>query len=98
MPSGTELSVGYFQITTGKFAGQQQVYVALMDTSSYTCTSTPPGPAGPPDGSQLLYGDPSPAPRVLINKCRNGKLLPRDVDHAPGTRGPAPVIPDATST
>jgi hypothetical protein len=54
MPAGTELSFGDFQLGT-----QQQVSFALIDTSSYTCTSTPPGPAGPPDGSQLLYGGPA---------------------------------------
>ena len=73
MPAGTELSFGYFQLTSGG----QQVSFALIDTSSYSCTSTPPGPAGPPDGSQLLYGDArARARRVLINKCRNGPLLP----------------------
>jgi hypothetical protein len=57
MPAGTELSIGYFQLTRG----EQQASFALIDTSSYSCTSTPPGPAGPPDGSQLLYGGPGPA-------------------------------------
>ncbi len=57
LPAGTELSFGYFQITGG--AGQ--VSLALMDTSSYSCTSTPPGPAGPASGSQLVYGGPGPA-------------------------------------
>ena len=52
MPAGTELSIGYFQLTRG----EQQASFALIDTNSYSCTSTPPGPAGPPDGSQLLYG------------------------------------------
>ncbi|HLK73701.1 MAG TPA: hypothetical protein VKU77_08670 [Streptosporangiaceae bacterium] len=52
MPAGTELSFGDFQLT----AGEQQAAFALIDTSSYTCTSTPPGPAGPPGGAQLLYG------------------------------------------
>ena len=56
MPAGTELSFGYFQLT----GGGQQASFALIDTSSYSCTSTPPGPAGPPDGSQLLYGGPGP--------------------------------------
>jgi hypothetical protein len=54
MPAGAELSFGDFQLGT-----QQQVSFALIDTSSYTCTSTPPGPDGPPDGSQLLYGGPA---------------------------------------
>jgi hypothetical protein len=57
MPAGTELSVGDFQLSSG----QQQADFALIDTSSYTCTSTPPGPTGPPDGWQLLYGGPGPA-------------------------------------
>ncbi len=57
MPAGTELSFGYFQLT----GGEQQAVFALMDTSSYSCASTPPGPAGPPEGSQLLYGGKGPA-------------------------------------
>jgi hypothetical protein len=57
MPAGTELSFGYFQLS----GGAQQASFALIDTSSYSCTSTPPGPAGPPDGAQLLYGGPGPA-------------------------------------
>jgi hypothetical protein len=67
MPAGAELSVGYFQLSTGEYAGSQQADVVLIDTSSYTCTSTPPDPNGPPDGySQsdslgLLYGGPGPA-------------------------------------
>ncbi len=60
MPAGTELSVGYFQLTSG----EQQASFALIDTSTYSCTSTPPGPAGPPDGSRLQYGGTGPAPAV----------------------------------
>ena len=56
MPAGTELSFGYFQLTRG----QQQTSLALIDTNSYSCTSTPLGPAGPP-GSRLLYVAPDPA-------------------------------------
>jgi hypothetical protein len=52
MPAGTELSFGDFRLTTG----EQQASFALIDASSYACTSTPPGPAGPPDGAQVLYG------------------------------------------
>jgi hypothetical protein len=58
MPAGAELSFGFFQLTSGG----RQVSFALIDTSSYSCTSTPPGPAGPPEGSQLVYGDASPGP------------------------------------
>ena len=36
MPAGAELSVGYFRLPSG----EQQADVALIDTSSYTCTST----------------------------------------------------------
>jgi len=57
MPAGTEISIGYFQLSS---VGQQASF-ALIDSTSYSCTSTPPGPAGPPDGSQLLYGGPGPA-------------------------------------
>jgi hypothetical protein len=38
IPAGTELSFGDFQLTNG----QQVAAVALIDTSSYTCTGTPP--------------------------------------------------------
>jgi hypothetical protein len=67
MPAGAELSVGYFQLSSGQYAGSQQADVVLIDTSSYTCTNTPPDPNGPPDGYDqtdslgLLYGGPGPA-------------------------------------
>jgi len=63
MPAGAELSVGYFQLSSG----EQQADVVLIDTSSYTCTSTPPDPNGPPvgydesDSLGVLYGGPGPA-------------------------------------
>jgi hypothetical protein len=60
MPAGTELSFGFFQLTSGG----QQLSFALIDTSAYSCTSTAPGPAGPPEDSQLVYGDASPSPAV----------------------------------
>ena len=44
MPAGTELSFGNFQL-----ANASQTSVALIDTRSYTCTSTAPT-APPPDG------------------------------------------------
>ncbi len=43
MPAGTELSFGNFQLANGV-----QTSLALIDTSSYTCTST--APATPPSG------------------------------------------------
>jgi hypothetical protein len=46
MPAGTELSFGNFQLTNG-----EQTYFTLIDTDSYTCTST--APAGMPQG---IYG------------------------------------------
>lgn len=49
MPAGAELSVGYFQLSSG----EQQANVVLIDTSSYTCTSTPPDFPSPPAG----YGE-----------------------------------------
>jgi hypothetical protein len=66
IPAGTELSIGDFQLSTGQLAGQQQADFVLIDTSSYTCSSTPPDPNGLPDGYGqddgigLLYGGPGP--------------------------------------
>jgi hypothetical protein len=63
MPAGTELSVGNFQLSSG----EQQADFVLIDSSSYTCSSTPPGPDSLPagygqsDGIGLLYGGPGPA-------------------------------------
>ncbi|HEY6478930.1 MAG TPA: hypothetical protein VIZ00_02805 [Streptosporangiaceae bacterium] len=56
MPAGTELSFGNFRITSGEFAGELQADMDLIDTSSFTCTSTPPtlGPDTP--GFGALYG------------------------------------------
>lgn len=67
MPAGTELSVGAFQLSAGQYAGEQQADFVLINTSSYTCTSTAPDPNGlpdgygPADGIGLLYGGPGPA-------------------------------------
>ena len=67
MPAGAELSFGYFQLSSGPAAGEQQADVVLIDTSSYTCTSAPPDPSGPPAGDGesdsfgLLYGGPGPS-------------------------------------
>jgi hypothetical protein len=67
MPAGTELSVGYFQLSSGQYSGEQQADVVLIDATSYTCSSTPPDPNGlpdgygPADGIGLLYGGPGPA-------------------------------------
>ena len=67
MPAGTELSVGDFQRTSGQYSGEQQADVVLIDTGSYTCSSTPPDPNGlpdgygPGDGIGVLYRGPGPA-------------------------------------
>jgi hypothetical protein len=67
MPAGTELSIGDFQLSSGAYSGQQQADFVLIDTSSYTCSSTPPDPNGLPDGYGssdgigVLYGGPGPA-------------------------------------
>ena len=67
MPAGTELSVGDFQLTSGQYSGEQQADFVLIDTGSYTCSSTPPDPNGlpdgygPGDGIGLLYRGPGPA-------------------------------------
>jgi hypothetical protein len=62
MPAGTELSIGNFRLSSGVYSGQQQADFVLVDTGSYTCSSTPPDPNGlpdgygPSDGIGLLYG------------------------------------------
>ena len=48
MPAGTELSFGYFRTANDA----SQTSVALIDTRSYTCTSTAPT-APPPDGVMI---------------------------------------------
>ena len=53
MPAGTELSFGNFQLANG-----QQTSFALIDTGSYTCTSTTPV-APPREGVILRYGHPA---------------------------------------
>ena len=57
MPAGTELSFGYFQLSSG----EQQANVALIDTSAFTCSSTPPDLTGSTGRLGLLYGGPGPA-------------------------------------
>jgi hypothetical protein len=47
MPDGTELSFGYFRLPWG-----QETVAGLIDTSSYTCTST--APTGPPPGAGAM--------------------------------------------
>ncbi len=67
IPAGAELSFGYFQLSSGPASGEQQANVVLINSSSYTCTSTPPdlngSPAGygEPDSLGLLYGGPGPS-------------------------------------
>lgn len=46
MPAGTELSFGNFQLANG-----EQTFLAVIDTGSYTCTSTP---TSPPPGSESV--------------------------------------------
>jgi hypothetical protein len=56
MPSGAELSVGDFQLTKGQFAGEQQADMDLIDSSSYSCTGTPPSLGPDTPGMGFLYG------------------------------------------
>lgn len=65
MPSGTELSVGYFQNVGPADNPQQQANMSLINTHSYSCTSTPPNMSQPDTSNQdfgLLYGGPNPPP------------------------------------
>jgi hypothetical protein len=49
MPAGTELSFGNFQVANG-----EQTSFALIDTTSYTCTSTAPS-APPAGGAEIAF-------------------------------------------
>jgi hypothetical protein len=49
MPASSELSFGYFQLPVG-----QETALALINTKSYTCTST--APTVPPAGGALFSG------------------------------------------
>ncbi len=51
MPAGAELSFGNFQLA----GGAEQAYMALINTNSYTCSSTPPA-SSPSDGEMVQYG------------------------------------------
>jgi hypothetical protein len=44
MPAGTELSFGFFQLASVQGSGHpgRETVIALIDTNSYTCASTPP--------------------------------------------------------
>lgn len=59
IPAGTELTVGYFQLPTG----EQQANFSLMNSDSYTCTSTPPDISKPETSNDIgiLYGGPGPS-------------------------------------
>lgn len=57
MPAGTEISIGYFQLSSG---GQQASF-ALIDTSSYSCTSTPPAQPVHPTARSCSTAGPGPA-------------------------------------
>ncbi|HEX2321744.1 MAG TPA: hypothetical protein VHJ18_22420 [Streptosporangiaceae bacterium] len=50
IPAGTELSIGIFQLSSGEFSSEQQADAVLINTSSYTCSTTSPDPNGLPDG------------------------------------------------
>jgi hypothetical protein len=52
MPAGTELSVGDFQLASG----EQQANMDLINSSSNTCTTTPPTLGPGTSGFGLLYG------------------------------------------
>jgi hypothetical protein len=61
IPSGTELSVGDFHLTSGPAAGGQQANMSLINTNSYTCSTIPPDMTKPDASHQglgLLYGGP----------------------------------------
>jgi hypothetical protein len=61
MPAGTELSFGYFQLASAGGTGRpgQEAVIELIDTSSYTCTSTAPATPGLGQPGQPSHGQPS---------------------------------------
>jgi hypothetical protein len=62
IPSGTELSVGYFPGVDG--GTRQQANMSLINTDSYTCSTTPPNMTQPDTSNQdfgLIYGGPGPS-------------------------------------
>lgn len=52
LPAGTELSFGYFRLSSG-----QETVDTLIDTSSYTCTSTAPVVLPGKDHKVVVHGD-----------------------------------------
>ena len=94
MPAGAELSVGYFQLGSGEDAGEQQAGVVLIDSNSYACTSNPPDPNGPPEGSAgwTVSGCCTAAPARPACDPPRAEMAPlplRDTHKAPrGTREP----------
>jgi hypothetical protein len=52
IPSGTELSIGDFQLGPDR----QQADLALIGPGSSTCSSTPPSRGGPAGGTQIIFG------------------------------------------
>jgi hypothetical protein len=57
MPAGTQLSFGYFKLSTG-----QETAVTLISTNSYTCSSTAPSPDAPSfKGDLVMHNVPGPA-------------------------------------
>ena len=55
MPAGTELSFGYFKLSSGQETGQETVYT-LVNINSYTCDRTAPI-AWPGEGHRtVLHG------------------------------------------
>lgn len=82
MPAGAELSTGYFQLSSGQAAGEQQADVVLIDTSSYTCTSTSPDPTAHP---------PAPANPTAWGCCTAVRARPGRKQPQGCTATPAPV-------
>jgi hypothetical protein len=70
MPSGTELSFGYFQLSS-----RQETAMGLIDTNSYTCTSATP--IAPPSGSDAMLMHSSPGAK--------GPALPFPFPKLPGS-------------
>jgi hypothetical protein len=77
IPASTELSFGNFQLSPGA-----ETAIGLIDTNSYTCTSTAPTTAPPPGADAMVTWHPG-SPKAAAAKAaarrsllERGKLLP----------------------
>jgi hypothetical protein len=72
IPAGTELSFGNFQLSPGA-----ETAIALIDTGSYTCTSTTPTTAPPPGANSMVVWHPGSPKTEAAKAAARRSLLER---------------------